>query len=179
MKSYGKKMAVLATSLFFLAGIVSLSVHAVRNDIDWTVSLPLTVFYVMLCTNTYFSVKLFSSIMSRADGFNIFIDGMLVAFYFALAWFLYNPNAFIIATCVLFALATLKYVNLRIQKKYDTHSSLIGRKIVLDCLGFFYSFMAYAGSILADTHSAVWLWTIGFAIANIYLLVLKPFYVVH
>ncbi len=143
---------------------------------NWLVSLPLIIFYLTLLINTFFSVKFFAGIVKRFDIMNIFIDISLVFIYGLLALALKDQKMFLALACLMFAVATLKYVSMLVQKRYAIYSKTLRRKIILDITGFFYSVLFYFLIPYLSLATAVWIWTIGFVIANVYLLKIKPFY---
>jgi hypothetical protein len=140
---------------------------------DWRVSLPLAIFYALLVINTYPSVQLFSSIVPLDDGKHALVDIILAFSYLFLAVSLGQPQQFAICALVLFLIAAGKYSLMLYEVP---HQKLIERKLRVDLLG------ALMCAIVLALISFGWFWTgvwglaIMFALANVYVLALRPLY---
>jgi hypothetical protein len=171
--AFHKRKAMLTTIMFALAGVASLVIHRTEEGIDWGISMPLIIFYIALCINTYFSIKLFSQIISHKSIPQNLIDFILAGQYLALAWFLHDRNVFIFLASLMFATATIKYSSILGTNPY---LALFKRKIFTDNIGALGTIAAYGGSIFLHPTAFVWPWALGFVIANIYLLAINPLY---
>lgn len=160
--------SVLATTAFSLAGIVSALFYSVVSPF----LLPHFIIYALLVFNTYFSIRFWSA-LQPADIRQTLIDGVLVLAYLALAFSMGEPTYFVFAAFALFALATFKYVLMRGRTPYE---AIVERKTGIDALGALACAVLIAGVLLGFALEATWLFAIGFALANVYLLLVKPMY---
>ncbi|MEK7156273.1 MAG: hypothetical protein AAB790_00490 [Patescibacteria group bacterium] len=160
--------AVFATSVFSLSGIVSLLFYSVVGPF----LLPHVVIYAVLVINTYFSIRFWSALQPQ-DSRQFLIDAILVLAYLALAFSMGEPTYFAFAAFTLFALATVKYVLMRGRTPYE---ATVERKTSIDALGAFACAVFILGVFLGYALEATWLFAIGFTLANIYLLRIKPMY---
>jgi len=135
-------------------------------------TLPLTIFYLILLVNTFFSIEFFARIIPKKRIDQDIIDLSMVAIYLILILNLGNEVLYILSATILFIIATLKYaflldvVALKVLKK----------KIIIDISGAIACSLALAGSLLGYGEITNWIWTSLFLIANIYFLGFKPMY---
>lgn len=135
--------------------------------------LPLAVFYAVLLVNTRCSIAFFSGIIPRRARGQRSIDLVLALLYVALAGSLHRPIPFAALTCLLFLVATLKYLALLDSVPY--RATLI-RKIRIDLCGAVMAAAAAAGMMLYRVTDTAWALAFAFALANLYLLVVEPMY---
>ncbi len=140
---------------------------------DTANALPLTLFYLTITINTFFSVKLFSSIIPPGDPIQIIIDTILILLYFVMAFFLGNPITFVFFTLLLFITASTKYSFLLNQLP---HPRLLKKKILIDLSGVLMSTLTLGGIILGYSWISTWAFSIVFIIANILLFFVWPLY---
>ena len=160
--------AWLATVTFSLAGLISLFFFA-------TVSrylLPHAALYSILVLNTFFSVRFFAGILAVSVRQTV-VDGVLVVLYVALAYSLGDASALPLAATCLFAVAAVKYI---IELGSNPHTAVLRRKISIDFLGAALCAAALAGTILGYPFESAWALAGIFALANVYLLAVKPMY---
>jgi hypothetical protein len=162
------RRAVGATAAFALAGMAGL----VLAPQPWAMKAPHAVFYAVLVLNTYFSIRFFESLPPQ-DRDERAIDAILVVLYLALAASIGAPLAFALVAVLLFAAATAKYVLL--LPVVDRRDILM-RKILIDGLGLALCLAMLLGTLLADPGWSAWAAAIIFAIANVYLLAIRPMY---
>lgn len=160
--------SVLATAVFSLAGIVSALFYSVVSPF----LLPHVVIYALLVLNTYFSIRFWSALQPQ-DSRQFFIDAVLVVAYLALAFSIGEPTYFAFAAFALFSLATFKYVLMRGRTSYE---AVVERKTGIDALGALACAVLIIGMLLGYALEATWLFAIGFTLANVYLLLIKPMY---
>lgn len=160
--------AVLATTVFSLAGIVSALFYSVVSPF----LLPHFIIYALLVINTYFSIRFWAALQPN-DIRQFLIDAVLVVAYLALAFSMGEPTYFAFAAFTLFALATFKYVLMRGRTLYE---AIVEHKTGIDTLGALACAALIAGVLLGFELEATWLFAIGFALANIYLLLINPMY---
>ena len=166
--TYANKKATLA-SLAFFAIFVWAAKYIV---VDWELSLPLAIFYVILILNTYFSVKLFSGITPKDNILQNIIDIILGTFYVLMLLNLNSPVSFYFLTLALFIFACMKYTFLLGVIDYP---ALLKRKIFVDLLGVLGCVIILALAVF-NYSFAGWLFAGGFFIANIFVLWLWPIY---
>ena len=160
--------SVLATSAFSLAGIISVLFYSVVSPF----LLPHSIIYALLVLNTYFSIRFWSALQPQ-DSRQFLIDAILVLAYLALAFSMGEPAYFAFAAFTLFALATFKYVLMRGRTPYE---AVVERKTGIDALGALACAVLVLGMFLGYPLEATWLFAIGFTLANVYLLLIKPMY---
>ena len=97
---------------------------------------------------------------------------MLVVVYFFLALSIGRPLLFEAAGSVLFALATIKYIYL----SRDVHLRIVKRKILIDLLGSILCAASFTNALGGDAGKSAWIQMIVFAVANVYLLAVRPMY---
>jgi len=167
--TYSKRRALFATALFTAAGIIAWPLFVY----DWHISLPLAIFYALLVVNAYPSVRLFSSIVPQEDGKHALADIILAVSYLCIAASIGQPQQFAICTLVMFMIAAAKYTLML----YDIpHPHLLQRKIRADLLGALLCAGILAFMNLGFVYYAAWGMTALFAVANIYVLAVKPLY---
>ena len=160
--------SIFATSAFSLAGIVSLLFYSVVSPF----LLPHFIIYALLVLNTYFSIRFWSALQPK-DSRQLLIDSVLVVTYLALAFSMGEPTYFSFTAFALFALATVKYVLMRGRTSYE---AVVERKTGIDALGALACAALTLGLFLGYALEATWLFAIGFTLANVYLLLIKPMY---
>lgn len=160
--------AWLATSVFALAGIVSVLFYAIVSPF----LLPHALIYAVLVFNTFFSIRFWSALQPK-DIRQLFVDAVLVITYLTLAFSMGEPFYFALAALCLFIAAPLKYV---LMLGRTSHGELVERKMLIDFLGTLACAALVAGLFLGDALGVTWLFAIGFTLANIYLLFIRPMY---
>lgn len=158
----------IATIAFSLAGIVSVLFYSLVSPF----LLPHFIIYAVLVANTFYSIRFWSALQPQ-DSRQFLIDAVLIAAYLALAFSMGEPTYFAFAAFALFALATFKYVLMRGRTSYE---AVVERKIRIDALGALACVILIIGMLLGVALEATWLFTIGFTLANVYLLLIKPMY---
>ncbi|MEK7133640.1 MAG: hypothetical protein AAB804_01055, partial [Patescibacteria group bacterium] len=103
----------------------------------------------------------------------LLIDGLLVVTYLALAFSIGRPTHFAIAALALFIAAPVKYILMRGR---TPHEALVERKIFLDSLGTLSCAVLVGGTLAGYALEAAWLFAMGFTLANVYLLFIRPMY---
>jgi len=157
-----------ATIAFSLAGIISVLFYSIVSPF----LLPHFIIYAVLVVNTYFSIRFWGALQPN-DFRQLLIDAVLVLAYLALAFSMGEPTYFSLAALCLFILAALKYVLMRGRTSYG---AVVERKIRIDALGALSCAVLISGMLLGYALEATWLFAIGFAIANVYLLLIRPMY---
>lgn len=170
MTPRAKRKASWATAGFSLFGILFL--FTINNVLY---SLPALVLYGGLIVNTYFSIRCFSSIAPKNDTMQNIVDIGLAVLYFVLASTFNNIQNFLTIGLFLFELATIKYILLLGISGVEYHS-LVRKKILLDMLGTVSCSLALALALSGYYFFAIWSLAGILTAANIYLLILKPFY---
>lgn len=160
--TYATVLFVAAATIFSFFQIVSLMQSA-----------PLILFYIVLIINTYFSILLFSSITPHIMMSQHAVDFALAIIMIALAYNLNNPTQFIVWALFLFIVATIKY-SMLLGK--ISHLSLLRQKILVDLSGAVASAIALNFALTWNVTVSVWIYTICFIIANIYLMIINPLY---
>ncbi|MES2953760.1 MAG: glycosyltransferase [Patescibacteria group bacterium] len=160
--------AIAVSLLFFCGGVLAWSAA------DPTLrSVPLGVFYTLLVFNTFFSVRLFSRVISPTDPIQILVDLGLCFLYAGLVLSFTVPAFFLLITAFLFVVATAKYAFL--LGKID-HPKLLKRKILVDLLGAFGALGTLIFFSIEKGALSLWIFAIGFAIANFLLFTVWPLY---
>jgi hypothetical protein len=169
--NYARNRAIAVTVAFGAIALISLN-----SIIDWSRSWPLIVFYVTLLTNTYFSVRSFASITPKEHLGQQFIDVMLVICMFLMVLNFNSILNFTILATLLFIVATLKYIFLTQLAGY---SKLLYMKIRIDTLGILFCFLAVIGTLWGYGRQISVAWSAVFILANLYVLWLKPHYLLE
>jgi hypothetical protein len=167
--SDAKIKAILTTIVFASLGVVS-SIYLISN---WSESLPLVIFYFILIVNTFFSIKLFSAITPDGVLSQAIMDIFLFFIYLALLISINSQLLFVFFTLLLFILAIMKYTLLL---GIVDHPKLLKRKILIDLSGALGSALVLGGILFGDTILSTWIFTGGFAFANVLLFFVWPMY---
>lgn len=141
----------------------------------WIVAWPLLFFYATLVIDTYFSVRVFSTIAPPRDRFQQWADAVIVILYLGLATRFEQPLDFTIIAALLFLACILKYAIL--TDAVPLYRPFLHRKIALDSLGALVCLLAAFGIALGYVRAATLALAFLNAGANVYILILKPFYV--
>ncbi|OGF61135.1 hypothetical protein A2662_03205 [Candidatus Giovannonibacteria bacterium RIFCSPHIGHO2_01_FULL_45_33] len=166
-----KRKAAYATMLFVTFATIF---YFFRLD-SLTQSAPLFLFYFVLIINTYFSIRLFSSITPHVIMSQHAIDVFLVIIMSVLAYYLNNPTKFIVWVLFLFIFATIKYA---ILLGKIPHLLLLRKKILVDLSGAAASAITLYFTLTSNVMASVWIYTVCFIIANIYLTLVNPLYMI-
>ena len=153
-----ERKAFAATVGFGLFGAITATLM-VKN---WGAAWPLVFFYAVLVFNTYFSVRAFSTIAPRRNPIQSFIDLTVVILYLGLATQFENPLNFTLLATILFLACLIKYTLL--TGLVPHYRKFLRRKIFFG-VAMHYSYVTTVAFALIN------------AIANVYLLFIKPFYV--
>lgn len=160
--------AFVVTAGFSAAGVYALLFRApLAPEL-----LPQIIFFVTLLVNTFFSVRFYARIQPK-DSSQMIIDVLLVVSYIALALSIGRAIEFSIAALILFGLAPMKYV-LMLGKV--PHRALLRRKIRIDTSGTILCVFLLAATLAGYGFAGMWVTTMIFLAANIYLLKFKPMY---
>ena len=135
-------------------------------------TLPLTLFYIILLINTFFSIEFFARITPKRRSDQYIIDFLMGIIYLILILNLGNEGMYLLLATILFIVATLKYALLLEVVALKT----LKKKIIIDLLGGIACALALAGFLLGYGEVTNWLWVLVFLFANIYLLAIKPMY---
>ena len=135
--------------------------------------LPLTIFYIVISINTFFSVRCFSHVIPCKNRLQKLIDTILFFCYVLMAVSVDKSLEFVFWTAVLFSVAVLKYVSLLSLVKY---LGLLKYKIIIDGLGTVSCVLAMGGIIFGYEIISIWIWTALFVLANIFIFFVKPLY---
>ncbi len=165
-----QKKALFVSLLFLIVGIVG----TITID-NFSISLPLIIFYFTITINTYFSIKLYAGIVPKENVQQKNVDALLFLLYLALAFTFNHAQLFIFLTGLLFSIAVIKYALLLGRIDYQ---DLLRKKICIDILGVMMALVAYGIFSFGYTEIAVWFMAGIFCIANIYLLLVKPMYTI-
>lgn len=157
-----------ATMAFACAGLAGWLLPGVRPS-----DTPLALFYAVLLVNTRCSIAFYAGIIPRKARGQQGFDSALALFYFALGFALHRPVAFATITCLLFLVASLKYVALLGTVPYP--STLI-RKIRIDLCGAVLGACVAGGMLMGQVMHAAWALALAFTLANLYLLAVDPMY---
>ncbi len=159
---YTDLKASLVTLFFLMVGIYGWK-HAVSSA---HTLLPLVLFYLSLTINTFFSIRLFSRITPPFSIIQNSLDIILVILFVVAAFTMGTPLLFVFFVDLLFVVATIKYTFLL---NTVNHPKLLKRKILIDLLGIL-ACTATLGGILAGYQTYfVWIFSVGFIIANVLL----------
>ena len=163
-----KTRALGATILFCAAGFWAVLFH----NVPWEYVYPHILFYTVLTINTFFSIGFFSSFTPEST-FQSGIDFALAAAYIGLALMIGIPLPFSYFALLIFILAPLKYAALSGKTPYN---ATLRRKILIDLSGTLLCAVVLALTLLQMAWEAGWILAILFALANIYLLLIRPMY---
>lgn len=138
-----------------------------------SVLFPELIFFLVLVLNTFYSVRLYAAIQPD-DLAQAFVDVVLVAIYAWLALSLSTHIEFFLAATILFIAATPKYMLMHGKIPYD---ALLRRKVKIDTTGIALCTLCFGLAYSGHSFLAAWALAITFTIANIYLLWIRPMYV--
>jgi hypothetical protein len=170
MTPYAKRKAILGAAGFAFFGIVFL--FTVN---DFLYSLPTLLLYGGLVINTYFSIRCFSSITPKNDTLQGIVDIGLTVLFIALATAFNNIQNFLTIGLFLFELAVVKYT-LLLRTAGAGHHAIIRKKVLIDMLGVISGSVGLTLALFGYYVISVWALALLLATANIYLIILKPFY---
>ncbi len=166
-----RERAIAATLGFGSFGVIA-AATMVHN---WALAWPLVLFYAILVANTYFSVRVFSTITPAGNTSQRYIDFLITLTYLSLATQFDHPLWFSIIATLLFLECIVKYkILIDIAPRYK---DFLNRKIVLDWLGALLCSLATLGIVMNYIYGTTVLFALIKAVANIYLLAIKPFYI--
>jgi|SRR3989338_7544545 len=134
--------------------------------------LPHVLFYTVLVINTFFSVQFYAAIQPKNVSQTL-IDITLAVCYIALALSLGQPLPFALWALALFVAAPPKYA---LMLGLIPHTALLWRKIRIDLTGTAACAGLLAATLLGYPLLGAWVFAILFALANVYLLAIKPMY---
>ena len=160
--------AWLAVSVFSLIGLGTLFFRAPHGP----TLVPHVFFFAVLIINTFYSIRFYADIQPD-DLAQKVIDGGLVLCYFALALSLGNAVAFAFWALALFTTAAPKYVFMLGAVPY---LKLLRKKALLDSLGALSCLLLLGFTLLGFPVLSACVFAILFAVANVYLLVIRPMY---
>jgi len=161
--------AFLTCAAFTVFFIVGLMISKQTSDI----LTPLSIFFLILIVNTYFSIKLFAQLTPMSDHVQNLMDALLVVLYALLAYGLRNALLFTSILTIVFVVATFKYVLL---KRVIDHPRLLKNKTWIDATGVLMCLIAVCGTFFGYEVLTSWFLAIVFGVANIFLLFVKPMY---
>ena len=164
-----KKRALISIGIFTVFGLFGIAISLGTLVSEW----PYILFYVLLLWNDYFSIKHFAKIISPRKPSQIIIDTILVILHLGAALFIGSPWNFALIMTLLFIAAILKY---SWELSVVSNSRALFRKIKIDSLGAFVSAGALVGISLGYPWRSVIIWTLIFAGASIYVILINPLY---
>ncbi len=160
--------AAVATLVFSLVGVVSFFAYAVLSSY----LLPHMIFYTVLVINTFFSIRFFSRIAPENTS-QVVIDVILIVLYCALALSMGRPMEFAFLALCLFIAASIKYPLLL---RVILQTQVLKKKTLIDLIGTMTCAGVLGATILGYAFEAAWVAALGFTLANIYLLFIRPMY---
>ncbi len=158
----------LATSVFALAGIIAVLFYSIVSPF----LLPHFIIYMVLVINTFFSIRFWAAHQPN-DIRQFLIDAVLVVAYLTLAFSIGEPLHFAIVSLGVFIAATIKYVLMRGR---TPHEALVEHKTFLDALGAIACAALLGGTLSGYALETAWIFAIGFSLANVHLLFVRPMY---
>ncbi|CAN5316673.1 hypothetical protein BH10PSE9_BH10PSE9_17450 [soil metagenome] len=164
------KPEVGATAAFAAAGVVGLLVAP--GGLPSTAATAL--FYAVLLLNTFLSIRFFR-VQRPYERDERVVDAVLAVAYLALGVSIGRVTFFLAASLVLFVAAVAKYVRL-VNILELPH--LARRKIFLNFLGVVLCGGSLAIALAGYPVAGAWIQAAIFTLANVYLLAIKPMYVV-
>lgn len=170
MIPHAKRKAMLATAAFTVIGIIF--AFTVKNP---AYALPALILYAGLVINTYFSIRCFSSITPENYSMQDVVDIMLGVLFISLATAFNNIQNFLTIGLFLFELAVVKYVLLLRTAGVGYHA-LIRKKILLEMLGVISGSLGLTLALFGYSFASIWFLALLLLGANIYLILLRPFY---
>lgn len=161
--------ALIITMVFVIIGLFS-GFYLIS---DWQKSWPLVIFYLALVINTYFSIKLFSSITTSRMIAQDVTDVLLFVIYVAMALNMNSRSLFVYLTLLLFIVAAIKYSFLL---RIINHPKLLKRKILVDLSGVLGSALVLGGIMAGYETLSIWIFSGGFVASNLLLFFVWPLY---
>jgi hypothetical protein len=146
---------------------------AYLRQTDAVVLTALLSFYATLTVNTYYSIETFASITPQSNIAQHIVDTCLFFIYLCLGYSVYDPLLFWSLAVLLFVTASIKYFHLG---SLVNRPNLIRKKASLDLLGAGLVASALAATVFLNVTGSACLTATIFAIANVYLLYIKPMY---
>ncbi len=163
-----QRRALVATILFSIVGFWSVLFH----NVPWEFSIPHILFYAVLTINTFFSVRFFSAFTPESM-FQSLVDGALAVSYVALALSIGIPVAFTVCALIIFTIAPMKYAHILGKTPHD---KTLRKKILIDLMGTMMCVVVLVLTLCGMELDAAWLLAVMFAMANVYLLAIRPMY---
>ena len=160
--------SAFATTAFSLAGIASVLFYSIVSPF----LLPHFIIYAVLVVNTFFSIRFWGALQPQ-DLRQLIVDAILVLAYLVFAFSIGEPLYFALAALGLFIAATIKYM---LMRNRTPHGALVEHKIFLDALGAVACVALLGGTLTVYALESAWLFAIGFTLANVYLLFIRPMY---
>ncbi len=133
---------------------------------------PHALFFCILLVNTFFSIRFYAEIQPRVFSQSL-VDTVLAITYVGLGLSIGHPVAFAVAALALFVAAPPKYA---LMIAHIPHTALLKRKVLIDLVGTVSSAALLIGTLVGYSLIAAWLFAVGFALANVYLLCIQPMY---
>lgn len=161
-------MKVFVIGLFTLFGLMGWYASP-EPDMVWVQVLV----YGLLMINTWFSVRLFFTLIDARDKRQRVMNVFITFAYAFLAWSIRDIQLFYFAWTALFGLASLKFVLL--IGRFE-HPRLLRRKLVADLFAVLMGLFIVAGLSYVPDLPWSWLGLILFGGACIYYLLLRPLY---
>jgi hypothetical protein len=160
--------ALGATIVFAGVGMWALLFH----NVPWEFLVPHAIFYAVLTLNTFYSVRMYT-VIAPESAFQSLIDIALAASYIALGLTIGLPLAFSFCALIIFTIAPMKYAHMLLHTQHD---ATLKRKIMIDLLGTLMCAFVLGLTLIGLELKGAWILASLFALANIYLLYIKPMY---
>ncbi len=136
----------------------------------------ISIFYLTLLINTYFSVRAFATITPRGNWIQGLCD-FLLGLCLAIMPLVFNsPVNFVLINLFLFIIASLKYVFL---VSLTGFSKLLYRKIRIDILGILLCALCLTGILFGFAYWSLKFFAFIFLLANVYVLFHRPLYLLE
>lgn len=164
-----EKRAAISVVIFAAFGLFGILISIGTLVSEW----PYILFYALLVWNDYFSIKHFAKIISPRRASQIIVDTLLVILHLAAAIFFGLPWDFALIMTILFITAILKY-SWELSAVKDSRA--LFRKIKIDSLGAFISAGALVGISFGYPWRSIIVWTLIFAGASVYVILINPLY---
>lgn len=161
-------MKVLTIWLFTLFGLIGWYASP-EPTVVWVQA----VLYGLLMIQTWFSIRLFFTLIDARDARQRAMNVVLVFSYALLAWSIRDIHLFYFAWILLFCFASLKFVLLIDRFKYRR---LLRRKLIADLLGVAMGILMTAVLWFWSDQPWQWLGLVLFGGSCIYYLLLRPLY---
>ncbi len=136
-------------------------------------SLSLSIFYLLLIINTFFSIRTFATITPKDHFGQKIWDILLILCLVSLPLVFSSTIDFVSIALVLFVVASLKYIFLIPVVNF---SRLLFYKIRIDTLGILLCTLCLLGVIGGFPRASTDIWTSIFFLANVYVLWYEPLY---